>query len=81
MTPEALAHLPIAMALAAFFGGLMFATLRAWAALTDKIKVAIAEALKAHTDTEDVRWSSIEQRLGRVEAKVDELLMRNQQGE
>ena len=56
----------------------MFATLRAWAALTDKIKIAISEALDAHTKLEDQKWSEIERRLTSLEHKVDRLLLRDE---
>lgn len=81
MSPEILSHVPIAIVLvgaAVTFGAFV---LKSYKGLIEKIQETVEAAIKVHSDVEDVRWTEIERRLGRVEEKVDRLLERHDPGE
>lgn len=75
MSSEAASHVPIFIAIAGVMAAIVIAALRSWGALTKQLREAIAEALRTHTELETVKWDEIERRLGRLEEKVDRLLL------
>jgi hypothetical protein len=76
MTPEVAEHLPIIVGALAVIGAGVISILKSYRWLIGEIRAAIGDAMKAHEGAESEWQRAIEDRLDRIETKVDRLTER-----